>query len=91
MCKNLKLSLWIVLSLGNFSTFAQTPYNIVMSIHGNPQTQMAFNWFTDVGITGGEVRVMLNGNTITVPATCTSHTNYTENKVVVTGLNDNFS
>ena len=56
------------------------PYNVVMNIYGDPATEMAFNWFTNAGITGGEVQivqgVVSDGSAFTTPlitvnATCT--------------------
>ncbi len=44
----------------------QYPYSIGMSINGTPTTNMAFNWFTNVGITGGKVEI--------VAGTVTNHT-----------------
>jgi len=44
------------------TAFAQNPnqpYNVVMNIYDDPKTTMAFNWFTDAGVMGGEVQVML--------------------------------
>ena len=37
---------------------AGTPYNITININGDPSTQMAFNWFTNAGITGGKVQIV---------------------------------
>jgi len=34
------------------------PYSIVMNINGDPSTQMAFNWFTNYGVTGGKVQIV---------------------------------
>jgi len=93
MYKKILLKRTILLLIGmfafGFSVFAQKPYNVVMNIPQDPKTQMAFNWFTGVGITGGEVQIMLNGNTITIPATCTQYPGYTVNKAVITGLSPN--
>jgi hypothetical protein len=54
MYKKLLLKRKILLLLSvlciSFSTFAQTPYNIVMNIYDDPTTKMAFNWFIGVGI-----------------------------------------
>lgn len=35
----------------------EMPYSIVMCINGDPKTQMAFNWFTNAGITEGQVEI----------------------------------
>jgi len=35
-----------------------TPYNITVNINGDPSHRMAFNWFTDAGITGGKVQII---------------------------------
>jgi len=90
--------LWAAMLWFSFSTFAQTqnfiqlpsnnfPYNVVMNIYGDPATQMAFNWFTNAGITGGKVKIMLGGSVVdSVNATCTSYSGYIENKAVVSGL-----
>jgi len=34
------------------------PYNIVMNINGDTKTRMAFNWFTNAGVTGGKVQIV---------------------------------
>ena len=79
MCKEFlkkKMLLCVGILYVSFSALPQnpnTPYNVVMNLYKDPTTQMTFNWFTGVGVTGGEVQIMLNGNTITVPATCTQH------------------
>lgn len=44
-------------ALGNLKS-KEMPYNIVMNIHGDPKTQMAFNWFTNENITGGKVQIV---------------------------------
>ena len=62
--------LWAGMLCVGFSVFAQNPYNIVMNIYDDPKTTMAFNWFTGVGVTGGEVQVMLGTNTV---KTATNH------------------
>ena len=60
---NRKLFLKILLLSGifcvSFSAFAQTPYNIVMNIYGDPKTQMAFNWFTTSNTTGEQVQISI--------------------------------
>ena len=43
------------------------PYNIVMNIYKDPTSQMAFNWYTNLGITGGKVQIA--EGKITDPAT----------------------
>lgn len=60
------------------------PYNIVININRNPATQMAFNWFTNAGITGGKVQI-IEGTTsdstlfssplFTFNANCSQHNN----------------
>jgi len=92
MCKKphlkKKISLWVVVFFACFTAFAQTtPYHVVMNIYDDPKTTMAFNWLTGAGITGGKVQVMLGANIVKeVPASYTSHSGYTDNKAVVTGL-----
>jgi hypothetical protein len=39
-----------------------TPYNVVTTINGNPATNMGFAWFTNIGINGGQVKIV-SGNT----------------------------
>ena len=34
------------------------PYNVVMNINKDPKTKMAFNWFTNAGVTGGQVQIV---------------------------------
>ena len=75
-----------------FSQNQYTPCNIVMNIYGNPTTQIAFNWFTGTGVTGGTVKIMLNGNVVNTVNTTynyTQYSGYTVNKAVVTGLTPN--
>jgi hypothetical protein len=36
----------------------EIPYSIVANINGNPTTGMAFNWFTNAGITGGKIQII---------------------------------
>ena len=36
----------------------EMPYNIVINIYQNPTNQMAFNWFTNANVTGGEVQIV---------------------------------
>jgi len=94
MCKKLhlkkKIVLWAIVFFACFTAFAQTPYNpynVVMNIYNDPKTTMAFNWLTGAGVTGGKVQVMLGANIVKeAPALYTSHSGYTDNKVVVTGL-----
>jgi len=64
-------------------TFAQTPYNIVMNLYGDTDTQMSFNWFCDAGVTNGKVEII---GVKTVTATCTQYSGFTRNEAVVTGL-----
>ena len=40
----------------------EEPYCMVANIHGDPKTMMAFNWFTNDGITDGEVQLIANAN-----------------------------
>ena len=57
------------------------PYNIVATINGDPKTRMGFAWFTNDGVTDGEVQIVAvedakeadfeSGNVITVPAGAT--------------------
>lgn len=37
---------------------ANNPYSIVMNFNGNTTTNMAFNWFTNVGVQGGKVQII---------------------------------
>ena len=56
----------------------EIPYNVVINIYQNPTNQMAFNWFTNENITGGELQMVQGEATendfasplIMVPATC---------------------
>lgn len=61
----------------------QMPYNVVTNIHGNPETRMAFCWFTNERMKEGVVELMPIANdqcpshdtfraTITVPAISTT-------------------
>jgi len=34
------------------------PYNIVMNFHGDPKTQLGFNWYGNANITGGKVEIV---------------------------------
>ena len=36
----------------------ETPYSIVANINGDPTTRMAFNWFTNAGVTGEKVQII---------------------------------
>ena len=36
----------------------ETPYCIVVNINGDPSSRMAFNWFTNAGVTGGKVQII---------------------------------
>jgi len=36
----------------------EEPYNMVANINGNPRTNMAFAWFTNEGITEGQVQIV---------------------------------
>jgi hypothetical protein len=36
----------------------EMPFSIVLNINGDPATRMAFNWFTNAGITGGKVQIV---------------------------------
>lgn len=57
----------------------EQPYNMVATINGDPKTRMGFAWFTNEGITDGEVQIVAiedadeedfdGANVITVPAT----------------------
>ena len=69
-----------------FSAFAQTPYNIVMNLYGDTDTQMSFNWLCDPGGTSGKVEI-IGVNPVT--ATCTQYSGFTRNEAVVTGLSPN--
>ena len=40
----------------------EEPYCMVANIHSDPKTMMAFNWFTNDGITDGEVQLIANAN-----------------------------
>jgi predicted phosphodiesterase len=95
MKKNLFLLIFVFIGITTLHTataqtydpYAQAPYNIVMNIPQDPSSQMAFNWLTDVGVTGGKIEILLGTDVIkTVPATCTQYSKYTTNKTLVTGL-----
>ena len=90
----------ILLLMGMFafaySTFAQTPYNIVMNIYDDPKTTMAFNWFTNNATGCGNVEIVVGETTNPgafanpfkrIDAICTE--NNTVSKAVVTGLSPN--
>ena len=34
------------------------PYSVSVDINGNPSTQMGFAWFTNVGVSGGKVKIV---------------------------------
>ena len=36
----------------------EEPYNMIVNINGDPHTRMGFNWFTNDGITEGEVQII---------------------------------
>jgi len=38
------------------------PYCLIANINGDPKTRMAFNWFTNEGITGGKVQIVAKAN-----------------------------
>ena len=76
---------FVMLSI-SFSTFAQTPYNIVMNLYGDTDTQMSFNWFCAPGVTDGKVEI-IGVNPVT--ATYTQYSGFTRNEAVVTGLSPN--
>jgi hypothetical protein len=40
----------------------ENPYCMVATIHGNPQTQMGFCWFTNEGVTEGTVQIIAKVN-----------------------------
>ena len=40
----------------------EEPYCVVATINGDPKTQMAFCWFTNEGITDGEVQIIAKAN-----------------------------
>ena len=59
------------------------PYNMIANINGDPKTRMAFNWFTNEGVTEGKVQLLPKANAtaedfasidgvISVPATPTT-------------------
>ena len=79
------------------------PYNIVMNINKDPKTKMAFNWFTNAGVTGGQVQIV-TGNTndtlafntplMVVSARCDSaknlnYSNSANGLLPLTGIADN--
>ena len=37
---------------------AEMPYNVNMSINGDPSTRMGFAWFTNPGVTGGKLQIV---------------------------------
>ena len=96
MNRNLNLRrkiLCIGILFTGFTIFAQTPYNVVMNIYGDPKTQMAFNWFTTSNTTG-QVQIVQgkvnNHNAFNPPNTPLKTVNATTNqnvhKAVVSGL-----
>jgi len=38
------------------------PYSLIANINGDPTTRMAFNWFTNNGVTKGEVQIVAKAN-----------------------------
>ena len=90
MITNLNFKRIILLNVGILftclGTFAQTPYNIVMSFYGDTDTQMSFNWFCNPGVTNGKVEI-IGVNPVT--ATCTQYSGFSRNEAVVTGLSPN--
>ena len=71
------------------------PYNIVMNLNKDPKTKMAFNWFTNAGVTGGKVQILagnatdslaFNSPLMVVNARCDSAKNLNYN-VSANGLN----
>jgi len=36
----------------------ESPYDIVVNINQDPSSQMAFNWFTNAGVSGGKVQII---------------------------------
>ena len=51
----------IITSLTNALNSLQpktSPYSIVININEDPSTRLAFNWFTNTGITGGKVQII---------------------------------
>jgi len=40
----------------------EEPYNMIANINGDPQTRMAFCWFTNEGITDGKVQIIAKAN-----------------------------
>ena len=40
----------------------EEPYNMIANINGDPHTRMAFCWFTNEGITNGEVQLIAKAN-----------------------------
>ena len=92
-----KIYLSILLCAGilyaNLSAFAQAPYNIVMNIHGDPKTQMAFNWFTDIATTGQQIQISLGTGTF-IPyksVTVNNATPQNAHKAVFSGLTPNYT
>ena len=79
------------------------PYNIVMNINKDPKTKMAFNWFTNAGVTGGQVQIVTGNATDTlafnaplmvVNARCDSaknlnYSNSANGLLALTGIADN--
>ncbi|MEI8203349.1 MAG: metallophosphoesterase [Bacteroidota bacterium] len=82
---------------------ASQPYNIVMTLNKDPQTKMAFNWFTNAGITGGKVQILVGNITdssafatplMEVTARCDSaknlnYSNSSNGLFALTGIADN--
>ena len=42
----------------------EDPYNMVANINGDPHTRMAFAWFTNAGITQGQVQILPMANAV---------------------------
>ena len=44
---------------GSFPVFSQNPYDIAMTIYGDPTSKMAFNWYTDKDVSvNGKVQIV---------------------------------
>ena len=90
------------IALNSLKSFSM-PYNITMTLNGDPKSKMGFNWFTNAGITDEKVEIVtgtvtnqnaFNSPAFSVVATGTSlnNVNYTvssNNLLTLAGISDN--
>ena len=67
----------------------EMPYNIVMNIYDDPTSKMAFNWFTNAGITGGQVQIVQGNVSNTNAFATTSVTTVNATSTQINDLNYN--